>query len=84
MLRRTSLVLYVTIFCHTQNAMANMKMRLYVQILSRVIYDSGIPERIRIPERIPDQIRIAEQIPDRIRKSGMILERIRIWPLILS
>ena len=40
--------------------------------MGRVIYDSGIPERIRIPEQIPDQIRIPEQIPDRIRKSGMI------------
>ena len=36
------------------------------QILGRVIYDSGIPERIRIPELIPDRNRIPEQI----RNSG--------------
>ena len=33
------------------------------QILGRVIYDSGIPERIRIPEQIPNRIWIPEQIP---------------------
>ena len=52
-------------------------------ILGRVIYDSGIPERIRIPEQNPDRIRNSGTIPDRIRNSGTIPERIRIWPLIL-
>ena len=38
--------------------------------MGRVIYDSGIPERIRIPEQNPDRIRNSESDPEFRNDSG--------------
>ena len=56
---------------------------VHLLILGRVIYDSGIPERIRIPELIPDRNRIPEQFRNRSGIPERFRNRIRIWPLIL-